>query len=190
MQYINSEEELQQYLMGSIKTALDNAAKQIQDSLSMSIYYKVYSKTPSSYYKRTGNFLQSVIKPKVKMKGLELEVEIGLDSEKLNQIHSSMSNHFNTRMNLDGTNAYKIDPYSWNGKNIKDMFYQWYDEGTTNSVLPSVPQTNFWYEVMGSRLSEDNPKNDKAYSKFEKELKKILSNYGTVVENVVSFYKK
>jgi len=182
MANITNESQLTNALINAVLEAFKSASDDTQDALKINLWDKVYSNPSSKYYKRTAQLLKSVIMPKVKSVGNSVEVEIGLDTGVIQAIYREGTNVFNAHMNQDGTNAFKEDPYKWNGTYTNEALPIWYDEGTTNnSGLPSVPKTDFWYDVMGSRLSDKNPSYEKAYKKFEEELTKNLTLFGNVI---------
>lgn len=181
MASLNNNNQLTNALMNAVVEAFKSASNDTQDALKTNVWDKIYSKPSSRYYRRTAQFMKSMITPKVKVSGNNIEVQIGIDSGVAQAIYRAGTDEFSAHMNQDGTKAFKQDPYKWNGTYTNEALYIWYDEGTNNSRLPSVDKTNFWYDVMGSRLTDKNPDYDKAYKRFEEELMKNLAMFGDTV---------
>jgi hypothetical protein len=182
---INTESQLQSLIGKAIEEAMQVASNYIQDNLAINIYNGIYIKPPSKYYKRTPDrqMLKAIFRPKVKVSGGKFEVDIGIDTEVVKHVWDRGVKMFNSHMNQDGTGAFKSDPYTWNGTPVTKAVFMFYDEGTSQPVgykFPSIQATNFWHDVMGARLSEDNPDYDKAYKVFEEEFYKNLAQFGQV----------
>ena len=187
---IINESQLTNALMNAVFEAFQDASNETQDSLKINLWDKVYSKPSSKYYKRTrpAQLMKSVISPKVKITGKQVEVKLGMDTDIIQPEYRKGTNTFNAHMNQDGTKSFKEDPYSWHGTPVHEALPIWYDEGTyqdktkpKNNRLPSVDKTNFWYDAMGSRLTDKNPDYEKAYKRFEEELTKNLMQFGSVM---------
>ena len=78
--YIKNQEQLRKVLQSYVASALEKTQKEIYDIIQESIndYYKEY--TPK-YYDRTYKFLNSLVKPKVEIKGDTIECEVKIDEE-------------------------------------------------------------------------------------------------------------
>ena len=76
--YIKNQEQLGKVLQSYIASALEKTQIEIYDVIQESIseYYKEY--TPK-YYDRTYKFLNSLVKPKVEIKGDTIECEVKID---------------------------------------------------------------------------------------------------------------
>jgi len=180
MAFISNDSQLTKIMMNLVLEAFKAASESIQDDLKINAWNEIYSRPKSRYYRRTAQLMKSIITPKVKISGNQMEVEIGVNPDSVRQIYRQGTSEFNAHMNQDGTLAFKRDAYSWGGTPVNEAIFMWYDEGTQNAWLPEVPRTNFWYDVMGSRLSDRNPDYDKAYKKFEEELLRNLQILGGV----------
>jgi len=173
---IRNDTQLTQVLKTVTAEALMEAVEYIQDNLKINMWNEIYFRPSSSYYERTAQMMKSVVKPKIKITGAKIETEIGIDTETVFQMYRAGVDSFNAHMN---TSTMK-DPYTWRGTLVNRAVFVWYDEGTDNSYFPSVPQTNFWYDVMGSRFTDSNPNYDKAYQVFKRALIRNLGKFGNV----------
>ena len=80
--YIKNQEQLRKVLQSYVASALEKTQKEIYDVIQESIndYYKEY--TPK-YYDRTYKFLNSLVKPKIEIKGDTIECEVKIDEDYL-----------------------------------------------------------------------------------------------------------
>lgn len=91
--YIKNQEQLRKVLQSYVASALEKTQEEIYDVIQKSIneYYREY--TPS-FYQRTYKFLNSLVKPKVEIKGNSIECEVKIDEEYL-RYHYPGSNFAN-----------------------------------------------------------------------------------------------
>ena len=80
--YIKNQEQLRKILQSYVASALEKTQEEIYDVIQKSIneYYREY--TPS-FYQRTYKFLNSLVKPKVEIKGNFIECEVKIDENYL-----------------------------------------------------------------------------------------------------------
>lgn len=80
--YIKNQEQLRKVLQSYVASALEKTQEEIYDVIQKSIneYYREY--TPS-FYQRTYKFLNSLVKPKVEIKGNSIECEVKIDENYL-----------------------------------------------------------------------------------------------------------
>ena len=168
---IESDDQLESALIKEIKEAINEIASTIAGELTSSIQSNIYNSPPSKYYKRTMEFLNSVIKPNVVVSGGEVSVVIGLDSNVMNATWND-GNLFNAHMSVDGSS-------NWGSNSVSEGLLSWWDTGTKNDYLPSVPATNYWYDVFGDHAS-DNPNYKKLDDLIDKIVTKHLKKFGIV----------
>ena len=172
---ITSEQELRKYMIKELGNAIKIAAEKIQDELWNNVGNQIYSHPQGRFYDRTHEFLKSVIQPKIKVTSKSIEVTIGMNSDVMNSGFGEPGK-FNQHMSLNGDTSYE-------GKSISEWLLIWWDDGTeqkNNPYLPELPQTNYWYEVMGDRGSKDNPEYKKFQKTFEDIVTQELSKIGQV----------
>ena len=169
---ITNDAQLKAAILKELKIALDKASAKIQLQLWDSIFSKIYSKPESEFYDRTREFLDSVIKPEVKTNGFSVEVTLGMDSSKMTPTQND-DRFFNAHMDIYGNEE-------WHGETIPESLLSWWDTGTTNSKLPSLPQTDYWFDIMGDRGYKDNPDYQKAIDIIEETVEKELSKIGII----------
>lgn len=154
------------------------AISEVADEITQELYDNltgIYMYPRSDFYNRTNDFLNALIKPKVTTNGNEVSVIVGMDSTMIhsNPRPTSRNRYFGEHASLDGSTT-------WKGKSIGEALLGWWDEGTQNDKTPSLPQTNYWYDVFGDRGYKATPN----YTKLDKLLKnKIyekLSRFGVV----------
>ena len=75
--YIKNQEQLRKILQSYVASAIEKTQEEIYDVIQKSIneYYREY--TPS-FYQRTYKFLNSLVKPKVEIKGNSIECEAAM----------------------------------------------------------------------------------------------------------------
>jgi hypothetical protein len=79
---------------------------------------------------------------------------------------------FNPHMSVDGSS-------NWGSNSVAEGLLSWWDAGTHNDVLPSVPATNYWYDVFGARAGQ-NPNYVKLEKLIDDKMKKHLKKFGIV----------
>jgi hypothetical protein len=166
---IESDEQLKSALIKEMQEAINEVATTIASELTESIQTNVYNSPPSAYYKRTKEFLNSVIKPNVIVSGNEISATIGLDSRYMNSYWNA-DGLFNAHMSVDGSS-------NWGSNSVSEGLLSWWDTGTQNKYLPSVPATNYWYDVFGDHAS-DNPNYKKLDDLIDKVVTKHLKKFG------------
>lgn len=166
---IESDEQLKSELIKEMQEAINEVAGTIAMELTNSIQSNIYNSPPSAYYDRTYEFLQSVIKPEVTVSGNEVSALIGMDYKKITA-RLTPPNKFNAHMSVDG------NP-SWGSASVAEGLLTWWDTGTNNAVLPSVPATNYWYDVFGDHAN-DNPNYKKLDDLIDKVVTKHLKKFG------------
>ena len=176
MEFIDNDVQLQKILLQSLKKALQNISKNIYENLKKNVL-KIYHTSESIYYDRTMYFFNSIIVPEIKISNNEVYVDIGMDYTKIKQ-KINQNNKLNAHMSIDSNS-------NWNGISISEALLTWLDQGTENSPIYNSPQTNYWYDVMGSRgylsnLGQINYK--KLDEMIELELNKGLSSFGTITK--------
>lgn len=169
---ITNETQLRMVIVQELKKALQIAAQNIHDELWDNIFSRIYSKSESEFYERTQEFLDSVIHPIVKVNGFDVEVTIGMDSSRMHPRQGD-SGMFNQHMDIYGND-------SWHGKSIPESLLSWWDTGTTNSRLPELDKTDYWFDVMGDRGYKDNPDYKNAQKIFDEAIVRELSKIGIV----------
>jgi len=152
-----------------MQEAIDEIASTIAAELTSNIQSEIYNSPPSKYYDRTNEFLHSVIKPEVKVSNNEVSALIGMDYTKMRP-KLTTPDKFNAHMSIDG------NP-NWGNTSVSEGLLTWWDSGTNNSVLPSVPATNYWYDVFGDRVG-DSPNYKKLDDLIEKVVTKHLKKFG------------
>jgi hypothetical protein len=170
---IKNEQDLKNALLVECNKALKEISETIASQLTENIQEGVYNKAPSKYYKRTQEFIQSVIKPQVKISGSGITVTVGMDSMFMNATWNE-GKLFNSHMSVDGNS-------NWGSNSVAEGLLSWWDAGTQNDVLPSVPATNYWYDVFGDRAGQD-PNYKKLDDLISKTLNKYLKKFGVVIE--------
>ena len=102
---IKDENQLKELISQELEKALGNIAQNISSQLTENILQDVYGNPVSEYYDRTMQFLKSVIKPNVTIKGDSVSVTIGMDSS---LIESSLGgkNKLNKHMSVNGLDFY------------------------------------------------------------------------------------
>jgi hypothetical protein len=175
---IRNEKDLEKALLIEMRKAIQEVANKIAKDLTANIQEGVYSKSISDYYERTKNFIDAVIQPVVKIKGSHIECTVGTDWRDIKPVfRRDEGNVFNAHMNIDGNESYP--PKS--GTSVSKGLLQWWDEGTSNDVLPSVPATNYWYDVFGDRAKE-NPNYKKLDDLIDEKINKYLKQFGIVTK--------
>ena len=156
-------------LVKEMKEAIKEIAETIASDLTRNIQTEIYNKPPSKYYDRTMEFLQSVIKPNVKVSNGEVSVTIGMNAMNMNSYWVG-NGKFNAHMNVDGNS-------NWGSNSVSEGLLSWWDAGTRNDYLPSVPATNYWYDVFGDRAGE-SPNYVKLDKLIDSVVKKHLNKFG------------
>ena len=174
MAIINNDTELKAVMLKKISDALFEAASEIQNQLWTKVFSEVYGKSETAFYERTNQFFKSIIKPEVKTNGLEVSVTIGIDSSKMSP-QIGRDGMFNKHMSQLGAD-------SWRGMTISEALLSWYDYGTDNSSFPSIPQTNYWYDVMGDRGYKDNPDYKNMKKTFDEIVNKEIGKLGFITK--------
>jgi hypothetical protein len=169
---IKNEQDLKNTLLVECNKALKEISETIASQLTENIQDGIYNKAPSKYYKRTQEFIQSIIKPQVKISGNEIIVNVGMDSVFMNATWNE-GNFFNSHMSIDGNS-------NWGSNSVAEGLLSWWDAGTQNDVLPSVPATNYWYDVFGDRAGQ-NPNYKKLEDLIDKTINKYLKKFGIVM---------
>ena len=167
---IESDKQLESALTKEMKDAINEIASTIAGELTSSIQSNIYSSPPSKYYTRTMEFLNSVIKPNVVVSSGEISATIGLNSNFMNSYWNE--GLFNAHMSVDGSS-------NWGSNSVSEGLLSWWDTGTRNDYLPSVPTTNYWYDVFGDHAS-DNPNYKKLDDLIDKVVTKHLKKFGIV----------
>lgn len=169
---IKDENQLKELISQELEKALRNIAQNISSQLTENILQDIYGNPVSEYYDRTMQFLKSVIKPTVTIKGDSVSVTIGMDSS---LIESSLGgkNKLNKHMSVDGSDV-------WNGIPISEAILTWWDEGTKNSPIKNLSATNYWTKVMGDSGRKNNPNYNKLESVINQEIIKALSKFGDI----------
>ena len=168
---IESDERLKSALIKEMKEAINEIANTIAGELTSSIQSNIYNSPPSKYYKRTMEFLNSVIKPNVTVSGGEVSVIVGLNPNAMNS-YWNPEGLFNAHMSVDGSS-------NWGSNSVSEGLLSWWDTGTKNDYLPSVPATNYWFDVFGDHAS-DNPNYKKLDDLIDKIVTKHLKKFGIV----------
>lgn len=171
---ITNDAQLKAAILKELSVALDKAATKIHDQLWDSVFSAIYSKPESDFYERTRQFLHSVIKPKVEIKGLNIEVTVGMDSDVMEPERSEDS-IFNRHMDVYGSEY-------WKGEYIPEALLSWWDTGTSNNKFPSLPQTDYWLDVMGDRGYKENAVYQKAIDVFDNAVEEELKKIGVVIK--------
>ena len=158
--------------MKEITKAIEEISEEIASQLTQNIQEGIYNQPESKYYKRTQEFINSVIKPTVKINGNEISVTVGMDSNVMNATWNE-GNLFNSHMSIDGSPT-------WGSQSVAEGLLTWWDSGTQNNYLPSVPATNYWYDVFGDRAGE-NPNYKKLEELTDKIINKHLKKFGGII---------
>jgi len=156
-------------LIRDLKTAMqevaDDITKELYDNLT-----GIYMYGRSEFYKRTEGFLNALIKPNVEVKGDTVTVTIGMDATAIQSNPRPTTNNrsFGEHASFDGGKT-------WNGISVGEALLGWWDAGTDNDIAPSLPETNYWYDVFGDRGYKASPN----YSKLDQLLRnKIYEKFG------------
>lgn len=166
---IENDKQLDSALEKEMKEAIDEIATTIAGELMSSIQSNIYSSPPSKYYKRTKEFFNSVIQPNVVVSNGEVSVTVGLNSNAMSS-YWNPEGLFNAHMSVDGSS-------NWGSNSVAEGLLSWWDTGTKNDYLPSVPATNYWYDVFGDHAS-DHPNYKKLDDLIDRVIKKHLNKFG------------
>jgi len=172
---ITNDAQLKAAILKELSVALDKAATKIHDQLWDDILSKIYSTPESEFYERTKEFLNSVIKPKVKINGFRVEVTVGMDSSAMTSKEDE-SHFFNKHMDIFGNSEWKRE----NDIKIPEALLTWWDEGTKGKSIHKIIGTDYWFDVMGDRGCKDNPDYQKAIDVIDKIVDEELSKIGVV----------
>lgn len=166
---ILNDEQLTAELKKEMSEAIKEIAETIASELTKNIQDDIYAKPTSKYYDRTMEFLNSVIQPSVVVSGNEVSVTIGMDSKKMNSYYVG-NGKFNSHMSIDGSS-------NWGSNSVSEGLLSWWDAGTNNKYLPSVPATNYWYDVFGDRAGA-SPNYKKLDDLIDRTIEKHLNKFG------------
>lgn len=176
---IENTEMLTEIFKKHISKVLRNISEKVYNELKRNMK-GVYSSNDSLYYDRTYNFLNSIIKPKIKTTKKGVSVVIGIDYTK---IKPKISDNGTLNAHAD-INANSI----WNGISISEALLTWLDEGTTKSHIHNKNQSNYWYDVMGGRGYDTDVEVD--YKRLDRliedEIKTSFSDIGIVIKKTTN----
>lgn len=159
-------------IVAQVRNAIGEVAKEITEELYNNLT-GIYMYPRSEFYERTNDFLNALIKPHVQVTGNEVSVTIGMDASAIisNSKPTSKNFYFGEHSSFDGSDR-------WKGESIGQALLSWWDTGTTNSVAPSLPQTDYWYDVFGDRGYKDSPNYQKLDKLVTDKLYEKLSRFG------------
>lgn len=151
-----------------IVRALNNTIKIMEKELTAdfitNIEYKIYTKRPSDFYKRTYQMLKLKIKgeyePSKQMVFFYISNFNALKPKKVTYDYLNRKKNgkwfFNSHMSIYGEDNHEAIPL-------------WWDKGTKNeSGFPSLPETNIWSDLWKGSLYQIN--NKMFQIEFEKQL--------------------
>lgn len=164
--------QISNFIVLEVKKALAEVAQEITQELYDNLT-GIYMYPRSVFYTRTEQFLNALIKPKVYVIDNEVTVTVGMDST---LIHSNPRPTDNNKQFGEHSSFDRSD--KWHGKSIGEALLGWWDEGTSNNVAPSLPQTNYWYDVFGDRGYKDSPNYTKLNKLLNDKLTEKLSKFG------------